>query len=434
MLRSHRGDDYLWRRGTAEHFAVIHDPVARDDKLPTFLRLYLEAAGEYTVPPLFHFWCAISLLATYGSRGLVYEHIPGNPMRPNLYVFLIAKSAAGKGLAMSEAQRIVRPDLVNVDKDVNAEWPYMFEGRTSAPGLVSRLAWLGRKLDDQPVEFYFISPELGQSLDLPANAIGGFVKMMTGIYDATGREWSDNTRTHGPMKVPAAYINWVAGTTPNWLRTSVGEEDFKGGFAGRIVPVYVDDRMPFKYQPTVPASREKITNYLRAHLQAVRTLVGRFTMTRTAREADESWARARHENLPSDERMHPFYERGATLSRKLAMSFSLARGFDKVITHGDLEFAQRTVVRIEQDLPKVLDLVSETKDTRGLELMRKTIERAGRMSRKAMAGFMRRQMGITRTPFIEFEATLVAEGSVAYDAHRDELVWIKSGTKLRKGE
>jgi len=88
------------------------------------------------------------------------------------------------------------------------------------------------------------------------------------------------------------------------------------------------------------------------------------------------------------------------------------------------------VVQVERDLPKVLDLVSETRETRGLELMRVTIERAGRIGRKLLAGYMRRQMGMTRTAFLESEAQLTAEGCVQIDIRSDQYVWIKRVTTM----
>lgn len=396
------------------------------DSLPAFLRFYVEAAGRYVVPPIFHYWCAISLLGTFASRHLALEHIPGNPLRPNLYTILIGRSAAGKGLAITTAMNLVKPDLVHTNESYSSAWPYLYEGRTSPQGLTSRLNWLGKNFNAEEIEFLLIAPELAQAFDLPTDLVSRFVYMLTGLYDSTGREWFDNTRMHGFLRVPPSYPNWLAGTTLDWFRLAINADDFRGGFSGRIIPVYVEDRPDFAYKPIASPRRDELIRYLKTHLTAIRTLRGTFTMDTDARDIDEAFAQDRYVSTPHDDRILPFYERGATLARKLSMSFSLARGFDLRIKSEDMAHAQRAVLQIEADLPKIMDAVSETKETRALEIMRKTIEDAGTIPRRAVFGLLRRQAGITRTPMLEYEATLQHEGSIVIDYKTDSYVWSRT--------
>lgn len=410
--------------------------MSQREELPWFLNAYIEAAGVYTVPPVFHYWAGLSVLAAFTSKRVSYEHIPGNPLYPNLYVFLIAKSAAGKGLAISHAVRLMGAILGH---EV-LEMPHVFEGRTTPQALVGRLGKIGKKAADKQAEFFFVSPELGQSLDLPTNMVGRFIKMMTGLYDSTGRPWRDDTRMYGELKAPPSWINWLAGTTSTWLRNSVGEEDFKGGFTGRLLPIYVEDRMDFRYRPKLPANADALVAHLRNHLLALRLTHGRFTMDGEARDADEARSEQRYNHLPRDERLWPFYERGSTLAKKLAMLFALGRSTDLRLTLKDIELGYRTVANVERDLPRVLDLVSETKETRGLDLMRDMIEKAGRIPRRMLASYVTKNLGITRSTILEYEATLLMQQVIRVDRRTDEYVWIKRrftlvrGGKVQSGE
>lgn len=392
--------------------------------LPPFVRWFIEAAGDYLVPQVFHYWAALSLLGAFAAKRYWYEHIRGNPLHPNLYVGLIGHSAAGKGLAIRNAVTLIRPGLVYEGKNAGAEFPYLYQGRVTAQALVSHLTALSKKLDDGEVEFYMVCPELGQSLDMPQNMVSGFVRMMTGAYDDTGAPWSDLTRMYGFHHAPQAYLNWLFGTTAEWMHDAIRDIDFQGGFAGRILPVLVEGREPFKYRPSYSAEQAELRDYLQMHLRMIRTSGGPFTMSTDAEDMDASWCAQRYDNLPSDERLHPFVLRGGTLAKKLAMLFALGRDVKRRIEVIDMRCAQQAVQAVEADLPRVLDLVFTNDSTRALELMKSLIREHGRVPRSMVMRYLMRQAGASKKDVLDWEATLMFGKIIGVDYKADEYVWL----------
>jgi hypothetical protein len=393
-------------------------------QLPPFVRWYIEAAGEYLVPEVFHYWCALSLLAAFAAKRYWYEHIRGNPLHPNLYIGLIGHSASGKGLAIRNAVTCIRPDLVFEGEKYGAEFPYLYSGRVTAQALVTHLTKLSKKVDDQIAEFYMVFPELGQSLDMPQSMVSGFVRMLTGAYDDTGAPWSDLTRTFGFHHAPQAYLNWLFGTTAEWMHDTIKDIDFQGGFAGRILPILVEDREPFKYKPSYTPLQPEFREYVQLHLRAVRSGGGPFEMTGDAEDMDAMWCGQRYNELPGDERLHPFVLRGGTLAKKLAMLFSLARDpRQRRIEAIDMRCAQQAVDAVERELPRVLDLVFTNDSTRAMELFKQLVREHGTVPRSMVMRYLMRQCGRSRKDVLEYESTLVFGRFISIDFSHDTYVW-----------
>ena len=384
-----------------------HDPAS----LPPFVRWYIEAAGEFKAPPVFHFWSALALLSAYAAKRYWIEIVRGSPLHPNLYIGLIGTSASGKGLSIRNAVNLIRPELVNEGDTATLDWPYLYQGRITAQALVDHLTRVAKHLDpdlQQPAEFFLVCPELGQSLDMPPNMVSGFIRMMTGAYDDTGAPWSDSTRMYGFKHAPQAYLSWLFGTTAEWFHDAVKDIDYKGGFAGRVLTILCETREPFRNRPSYSARHDDLQAYLRTHLMAVRCGGGAFTMSTDAEDADEMWCRQRYESPPIDDRMEPFTARGDTLVKKLAMLFALARCVTRrVITLDDIICAQRAIAAVESDLPRVLELIFTTAATRLAEAFKQLVREHGRIERAIVMRHLMRQFGVTRKDFLEAEATLL---------------------------
>ena len=54
-------------------------------KTDNFLDLYMQQAGLWNTPKEFHFWSAVSLLASSVGNNF-YVNITGEPLYPNLYM------------------------------------------------------------------------------------------------------------------------------------------------------------------------------------------------------------------------------------------------------------------------------------------------------------------------------------------------------------
>ncbi|KKL95966.1 hypothetical protein LCGC14_1849170, partial [marine sediment metagenome] len=159
-------------------------------KTDNFLDLYMLQAGLWNTPKQWHFWSAVSLLASSVGNNF-YVNITGEPLYPNLYVFLIGLSGAGKGDAINMAAKFVG----NLEQD-----PLIAKHKTrnmTKQGIMDRL----RSLEPETptalhhgCRMWLLTEELADAMPAGPMAMD-FIKYVTGLYVSDNDESWDMTRT-----------------------------------------------------------------------------------------------------------------------------------------------------------------------------------------------------------------------------------------------
>src|SRR5205085_1370049 len=148
-------------------------------------------------------------------------------------------------------------------------------------------------------------PELKMSVGTGGLA-DDFITKMTEWYK--GRlEIRDGTRTSGEKVLRSLCINWLAGTTREWLIDSLGQNNIEGGFLGRCVTVeakYNDLRFR---RPLYPPDYDEVMEHLKARFRALQYLGGTFVLTPEAESVEEAWYMKRPR--PADESLIPTWKR-----------------------------------------------------------------------------------------------------------------------------
>ena len=350
----------------------------------TFLDTYMYAAGRSQVPALFHTWACLSVIAAACADRVWFEKFAGKKMRPNLYVILIGPSGLGKGEAIDFAMELVPKE--KYERQINP-WRGKVTGAAFADALGK-----GSKdengdanfdPDDTPVA-YLITPELSMSLG-EGKIADDFVKRMTELYTGGKYQYNEATRTHGETKFLAPVLNWLAGSTEEWLHESVSRSAIKSGFFGRAVPIMVPhyDLTNRITNPSYPDDRDAAMEWLHARVEEITTLEGRFRLSNQACDVRDAWYQNRP--APTDNDMLPSWVREDDLALKIAMLLAISAGRDDlVISSKTFSRAVTLAQQAHHAVPTLISSASATPQTTGLEVVRLFIQTGARIPHSAL--------------------------------------------------
>jgi len=325
------------------------------DGTDNLIDLYMAYAGQSEVPPQFHLWCCLSVIASAVSNKVWLEKMPGKKLTPNLYVALIGPSAIGKGEAIDAMLNVVR-DQPKIN---------FYRGKVTAPGLLDVLAMPGKNGRPSWAHLLLVTPELSWSIGRGEWA-DGLVKQLTELYGGSIDPVREYTRTRGTtLRITDLCINWIAGTTREWLLSSIPPDSISGGFFGRMVAVPADYNFDLRYyRPIVSADWEVILALLRARVAVLSSLAGAFGMTADALANEQKWYEERP--APTDPDLQAAYKRQHDLMLKLAMILSLADGPSLTINSSIIAKAQKLSDSVVRKMPNLISFGAMTPETRGL--------------------------------------------------------------------
>ena len=335
------------------------------DRPNNFLDAYLHHCGVSEVPHSYNVWAGISLLAGAVADRVWFTKFHGKRLAPNLYVALIGPSANGKGEAIDTAVRLTldHPKIA------------LYNGKASPQYLMQYMS-RKRQLDDGSVvdtsKVYFITPELSMALG-KGDSADAIIKHMTELYTGRAVPMLDGTVTRGLQRLTDYCVNWLIGTTLDWLLETVPPSSISGGFFGRIIGVYEgyvrDRRIPV---PRAPHDYDEVVAYLHARLTELVEIDGEFEMTPKAREALTNWYTTR--DWPGDESLVPAFKRQDDLVLKLSMILSLADDLGLVIS---AKHVARAIALSESVLKKLGDIqaaAATTPATRGIAFLQQYLK------------------------------------------------------------
>jgi hypothetical protein len=248
--------------------------------------------------------------------------IRDQPIYPHLFTFLIAPSGIGKNIAITAAEKMIIHDPALV-RFINH-----YRGKLTGPSLYDLL---GKDVfnDEEGVytkpnaNVWLSSPELRNSMGQPEMA-QSLITTLTDLWSACGTNFTDQTRTHGKVVVENPCINWLAGTTKEWLMKAVTPEEIQGGFFARCIPVNYASLYPEKpiYRPKYPVDRERVPESLVQRVYTLVNLNGEMKISADADARIEQWYV--NEERPVEDGLAPYHNRRREMIMKLAMLFALA--------------------------------------------------------------------------------------------------------------
>ncbi len=349
------------------------------ERTTNFIDLFMYSQGETEVPKSYYLWCAISLLAATVGKNITFQKFIGSrkKMYPNMYIILLGDSASGKGVAIEESEAYA--DCFDIISK--------YRGAVTRAYIVDYLS-AQRKVNGvfiRDSRLYLLTPELGQAIKTGTLA-DEFVKFMTDIFTGGGKQ-KEGTRMHAVKVMEDPCINWLAGTTKDWLLDSISPSAISGGFFGRTIVVQDQyDEAVRIHQPTCPADAEEIRDHLKNRIAWLSKLHGYFVRTPEAVEVDRGWYEGRQG--PTDERMRPIWKRSHDLVLKLSMILCLAETLvwdqpgnmhnrQLVIKAKHAAGAIDMLTSVRSGIEEVITLSSVTGDTRYFQMVKEAVSKAG---------------------------------------------------------
>jgi hypothetical protein len=333
-----------------------------------FLDLYVHHCGRSEVPSEFHLWCGLALVAASVRDRVWLEKFRYSRIKPNLYTILIGPSGVGKGVAIEQAIKFVK-DHPQIG---------LYAGESTSSYMLSHLA--GEPYTDQgqtvdPSKMFLVTEELSMSVGDGPPAVD-FIKHMTGLYNAGAYPIRKGTVTRGSIMVESPCMNWLAGSTREWLIESVPKSAIEGGFLGRCIIAKGQYDFEVRHRrPWYPEDAELIADYLHGRIEQLCAVEGEFKMTPGAIEVEELWYM--HRPVPQDEAMIPTWKREHDLVLKLSMVLALCDSVNLVVTRQHMIHAQSLSALALRNAPEILALAQSSKDNATYQWVRDKIKSVG---------------------------------------------------------
>lgn len=344
------------------------------DETSNIIRLYRHCAGKSEIPDEYHLWSVISLIAASVADRVHCQKFAESKLFPNLYVMLIGASGGGKDHAVEIVLKLILDN-----PRINS-----YYGKTTAAHFIDFMAHKhkrreGAKLVVEDSKVFFVTPETSWSLG-SGHLAEDMVKLLTGLYKGGEFPVREGTRLHGSLEFRNNCINWLAGTTKVWLMKTLTRDDIEGGPLARVVAVNSDyDPNVRMWWPEYPADREEVMKELRSRINELCYITGEFEIEHDAKKIDEQWYMTRE--MPDDDSMLPSWKRQHDLVLKLSMILSLADDISLVIRSNHVKRAQVLAHEVHKKLPDLISFASVTPETKGLEQVRRMIQRYQRIPR-----------------------------------------------------
>ncbi len=333
------------------------------DETGNLIDLYMHHVGESEIPDVYHLWCCLSMIAATVADRVYTTKFRTSKITPLMYTILVGPSGSGKGEAIKTALRYVN-DIPRINTYV---------GKTTGQHLVRYISKKGH------AKIYLVNPEL--SSDVGSGGIAdAFIKMMTKLWE--GGDYGvihEGTVTSKHVTVREPCINWLAGSTPQWLMESITPDTIHSGAFARIAVMWgerdYDKRM---WEIKYPDDYEEIVDFIRARVVMMSRLEGKFEKAPEALEREHYWYMHRHR--PDSIELEAAWGREHDISLKLAMIVSLAESDELVIQKHHMAAGQKLAADAIRDLPRLMRMAKVRPETEPLKHVEDVIKKLTRVS------------------------------------------------------
>lgn len=364
------------------------------DETENFIALHIHSCGKSEVPEIFQRWACLSMIgAAVADR--VWLMKMGKKLHPNMYTFLIGPSGLGKGEAIDAVGGLAR-------RVPGVNW---LRVKRTAAGLLDKMAQYHINKNKEKIykfnKLFLVMPELGMAIGTGRTA-DDFIKHMTDMYSGSGDTLDEGTRTSGTHAVPSPCLNWLVGTTKEWLMSSITKDALYGGFIARTACVQADYNLDIRYdEPWMPPDRDEVLSYLYARLVKLTRITGlEMKLSGKARELIRHWYLNR-EAPDVDDPLMPSWKREHDFILKLSMILALADDMDTIKSEHFIE-AEKLSRGLQTRMPELITYASVTPQTEALQRASAILRRAKSMPQDLLL----RRLGITADQFRDVSDTL----------------------------
>lgn len=334
-------------------------------QLPDILKAYADYTSDSESPQIFHIWVALGTIAGAAQRKI---SMPAShfTVYTNMYIILVSPPGIGK---KSTALRVGKNFLKGIQPKAN-----FLTGSISAGKLIQRMSQISNPAHQSMTAY---ASELGTFLGIdPVN----MVDFMTDIYDCEP-DWDKQTLARDLEKLEHPWLNFMTGTTPQWLGENASATFVEGGFAARSIYPFSDENIvkePFPEEtPLQRELRPKIWN----DLSVIATLDGTFKFSPSAKDFYYNWYLDK-KRFPAmmDHRLAGYYTRKHIHVLKVAMALSLSYKDELILDKEDIQRAITLLDGSEPGMRHAFSAVGKNEYATDLERVRAQIISRGRVT------------------------------------------------------
>lgn len=374
-----------------------------------FFRLYQHICGESEVPAVYNFWASVAVLAAVLENRVWFEKHRNKKLFPHLYIFLVGPGGLGKGTAIDQAVDLIEasvPDLHTFRGPITYAHLIDVLGRSEADEY-------GRKITTDP-RLWLIMDELKNDIGSNQNLAEAFIALMTELYTASNYTMQTGTRTGGERIIHRPLVNWLAGSTENWLKLVLTRDLVDSGFTARACFIFgqhdFGKRCP---RITYPPDYDEVMEHLQNRLWMLQNSGGRILMSPEAEAAEDHWYMTRQN--PDDEAMYSIWRRQHDMLLKFAQINAIADGGDPIITINHLKRAKAMVQQNSSYTARLLEVAHETYDTKPANDIEIYIRNKGKVDHSTALRYFRSKKGMNAEKFKKAIWGLIQEGSIKFE-------------------
>ena len=369
-----------------------------------FIESYMAYTSGQESPSDFHYWTAVSTLSAAVGRN-IWLNRGYYKIYPNHYIILVAGSAlARKSSAINIGIRILRKALERLkEAGIDAGALSVLSAKMTPEALCRAMSTKGIKSmyanEDEtedsgenkisrPLMLY--SSELGVFLSRTAQ-MNGLVDLLIDFYDCPD-DWEYLTKTQGADFVHNVYTAMLSATTPDWISANITGSVFNQGLVGRTIFVHSDKAQSRVAHPQFNEYERFLENRLLELIESKLLLQGEVQLNPEAYEYYEQWYNLRPDPGDNQSMQSGFFGREHDHVLKLAITISLSRSNDLVVTAEDIQEAIEKIAHIRTGLGRVFREVKQQNEIFEVQYVESIIKDKGKISHSDLLRLVRRKM------------------------------------------
>lgn len=361
--------------------------------MATILELYDKMCGKSEVPAVLQRWMGIAAIAATLEDRVNVCIYKGQPIKPQLYIGIVADGSVGKGVAAGTVKDLVKSRPNDPTMQCGREISLM-SGRVTYAALLNRLAnnqVIGAAgIPTLKPALWLLMEEFSSGMGNDKN-VDPFVKLVTDLYTSVNSDYTDDTISRGSNVIVNPCLNWLFCSNATWLRDIITRDVMMSGFIARTIFVFAKPTGEIIPMPIYPPDYDDVREDLLKKLFLIRHWEGELAIDPDAQALYELWLMKR--DPPGNPILRTTFDRQREFIWRFAIISVANRCKDFTITVEDMIWARERLDEQYDGAAQLVAIAAESRETRSTNEIEKLIRESGSVAMADLVEFARRDLG-----------------------------------------